>query len=128
MAGTPFKMKGFSGFGNSPLKQEKEFFQNPAKTYTSKTTKKGDVSKEVGFYKESSGDITKSVTKGKKEPGINIKGQEGMFFTDAAHKKSYEEKKTFKKGSIRHWWAKQRMKRMGKKAPDITAQASDFPG
>ena len=24
MSGTPFKMKGFSGFGNSPVKQEKD--------------------------------------------------------------------------------------------------------
>jgi|TARA_Y100000310_G_scaffold10031_1_gene10737 hypothetical protein len=38
MAGTPFKMKGFSGFGNSPLKQD---------------TGKGKFKKEKGTLKKS---------------------------------------------------------------------------
>jgi len=30
--GTPFKMKGFSGFGNSPMKQDKKAKVTPQKT------------------------------------------------------------------------------------------------
>ena len=47
MTRTPFKMKGFSGFGNSPLKQEKQpvgpVETDPMSRFFSKTPPKGTI-------------------------------------------------------------------------------------
>ena len=47
--GTPFKMKGFSGFGNSPLAQED----------TTKTYPKSYTEEDIKFLKEQNEDIVR---------------------------------------------------------------------
>ena len=51
MAGTPFKMNGFTGFGNSPLKQEKKSYTKGTSDVHSKKERKQLSQEKFGLYK-----------------------------------------------------------------------------
>lgn len=95
MSGTPFKMRGFSGFGNSPAKQ-KPSGEHPMSRYVRETKtygKRPDPSAETTDYYE--GQTKKTTTKGK------VKAL-GRVLIDPSKsykaEKKKERKKEYKKG------------------------------
>ena len=68
---TPFKMRGFSGFGNSPLKQEKQpvgpVETDPMSRFFSKTPPKGTIVPIGEGVVSEEGGGSEEVVEGKKE-------------------------------------------------------------
>ena len=59
MAYTPFKMKGFSGFGNSPLKQDTTSVKKNTVVIDGKTYPAGYTEEDVKFLKEQKEDVVR---------------------------------------------------------------------
>ena len=95
---TPFKMKGFSGFGNSPMKQDKAKL---TKQTTKQTTKLTDREIRIANAKEFN---AYAVEKGMKppQPGDNATDKEVMDYRnfyknkDNVNMLNKEQKKYFK--------------------------------
>ena len=62
----PFKMKGFGGFGNSPMKQDQEARQKAQQNYATRERRRKKLSVyELGYFKDDDGKFVHPFGEGK---------------------------------------------------------------